>query len=510
MDKVFKFLQPTIDWTAAVSGSTLDQPDKVQFGSMWLAPYYSPGAPPAIPPSVSSPVWRQYKATNNFTVGNVQRVWKDIAEDSDQFFVNLKYPFQQWTGDKGYVKVGVFNDAVDRRYTQSSYSNFSDNSAHFDGTYDEFWSRSFLREGHPMTPSNIDDDYRGKQKISAWYYMADVPLCSYVDFIGGVRYETTKLNIINSPEKDVVWYPLSSGVGTKLNPGDADVAFQQKDALPSLGFVFKPVKQIKIHTVYAETVARQTFKELSPIQQTEYLGGPVFVGNPQLQMSAVKNYDVRVDYTPSDDQLYSIGFFRKDISLPIEYVQRVADFPYTMPINYPEGTLSGIEVEARQKMGRFYKPLKGLTVGGNATFIKSQVTLPASEEAFLEAPNIRAPMPTRDMTGAPAHLYNLFFTYDIDRTGTQLGLFYTVKGDTLIAGAGQSSGHLIPNVYEKEYGTLNFTLTQKLSKVWKLNFQAKNLLNPAIDTVYRTDTEDATRTSYHKGMEFWIGLSAEF
>ncbi|MEI7835071.1 MAG: carboxypeptidase regulatory-like domain-containing protein [Planctomycetota bacterium] len=510
VDKVFKFLQPTIDWTAAVSGATMDQPDKRQFGSMWWAPSFSAGAPPYVPPSVLPAVWRQYKPAANFTVGNLQRVWKDISEDSDQFFVNLKYPFQQWSGDKGYVKVGMFNDAVDRRYNQSSYSNFGDNGSQFDGGFDDFWSRSFLQEGHPMTASDIDVNYIGKQKISALYYMADVPLCSYFDIIGGVRYEKTQLSIINSAESGVVWYPPSTGEATKLNPGDADVAFEQKDALPSLGFVLKPVKQIKIHAVYAETVARQTFKELTPIQQMDFLGGPVFIGNPQLQMSAVKNYDVRMDYTPTDDQLYSIGFFRKDVTNPIEYVQRVSDFAYTTPINYPEGTLSGFEFEARQKMGRFSKALKGLTVGGNATLIKSEVTLPPEEAAGFEAPNIRSPMPTRDMTGAPKYLYNLFFTYDIDRTGTQLGLFYSVKGDTLIAGAGQSNGHLIPNIYEKEYGMLNFTLTQKLSKIWKLNFQAKNLLNPRIDTVYRTDTEDATRSSYQKGMEFWIGLSAEF
>jgi hypothetical protein len=40
------------------------------------------------------------------------------------------------------------------------------------------------------------------------------------------------------------------------------------------------------------------------------------------------------------------------------------------------------------------------------------------------------------MTNAPEHLYNVFLTYDVRATGTQLGLFYTVQGDTLVAGAG--------------------------------------------------------------------------
>jgi len=43
---------------------------------------------------------------------------------------------------------------------------------------------------------------------------------------------------------------------------------------------------------------RQTFKELSPIQQQDFLGGDVFIGNSCFEMSALENYDLRTDYTP--------------------------------------------------------------------------------------------------------------------------------------------------------------------------------------------------------------------
>jgi outer membrane receptor for ferrienterochelin and colicin len=116
------------------------------------------------------------------------------------------------------------------------------------------------------------------------------------------------------------------------------------------------------------------------------------------------------------------------------------------------------------------------------------------------------------MLNAPEHLYNLYMIYDIEQTGTQLSLFYTVRGDTLVAGAGQSNSHFIPDVYETEYGTLNFGLSQKIWKIWKLKFQAKNLLDPEIETVYRSKFigDDVTKTSYRKGKEFSISLSAEF
>jgi len=181
-------------------------------------------------------------------------------------------------------------------------------------------------------------------------------------------------------------------------------------------------------------------------------------------------------------------------------------------VNYPEGTLSGYEIELRQKMEYIWDALKGLSLGANATFIDTEVILPDDEAAELAQSSIQAPMPKRDMTNAPNHLYNFFLTYDLERTGTEFGIFYTIRGDTLIAGAGQSNGSFIPNVYEKEYGTLNLSLSQKFGENWNLRFQAKNLLNPEIETVYRSRYigDDVTKTSYRKGMDFSISVSASF
>ena len=116
------------------------------------------------------------------------------------------------------------------------------------------------------------------------------------------------------------------------------------------------------------------------------------------------------------------------------------------------------------------------------------------------------------MTGAPEYLYNLFLVYDCERTGTQVGLFYSVKGDTLVAGATQDSGNYVPDVWATERGTLNFTITQAIGEHFALTFQAKNLTNPEIQTVYRSayTGADVVRTSYTAGIDFSISLSANF
>jgi len=512
---IFTLRDPIFDWTYADSEATQYQPDKRQFGSFWLASSFNPGFPPFLPPSTSEPVHLPLQPAENFLLGNFQRVWKEIEETSTQYQLNLKIPFEQWTGDEGYFKIGWFDDVVKRSYDQESFSNFNDSTAQFLGEFEDFWSAVFPDEpGHLITdgPPFIDVDYRGDQHISAFYAMMDLPITSWLNIIGGARFESTRISIVNIPEANAVWFPQGATVGVLLQPGDADVDFEQDDVLPSIGFVLEPWENITLRGSYSESVARQTFKELTPILQQEFLGGDVFIGNPFLRMSALKNFDLRFDYTPYEGSLISASWFYKDVKDPIEYVQRVTTFTYTTPVNYPEGFLTGFEVEVRQDLGRFWDRLNGLSIGGNATIIQSEVTLPDDEAAAFEAANIMAPMPTRDMTNAPEFLYNIYVTYDIDVTATQLALFYTVTGDTLVAGAGESDGNFVPSIYELEYGTLNFSLTQRLGEHLKLTFQAKNLTNPEIERVYRSAYigPDVTRTSYTKGIEFSVGLSAEF
>jgi hypothetical protein len=499
------FQSPEVDWTFALSSSSLNEPDKRQFGSVWLPGQNLGGF--IIPPR-----WIEYQPSESFTLGNLQRIWKQIDEESQQYQINVKLPFDQWSGDKGYVKTGFFLDKVDRTFNQDTFSNFNDSNAQRQGGFDDPWSAHFPSEDHPITASDFDVDYKGSQQIMAGYGMIDLPLCKELHVIGGLRLESTDIGIQNFAEPSATWFPPGAQAPTILNPGDADVMFRQLDLLPSFALEYKPAKEVTLRGAYNETVARQTFKELSPIIQEEYLGGPVFIGNPLLKMSAVKNYDLRADWTPYAGSLVSASWFAKDIKDPIEYVQRIVTFEYTTPVNYPEGHLSGFEFEVRQNLGHFWKGLDGLSVGANATFIDSEVTLPPEEAAGFDGPGILAPMHTRAMTNAPEHLYNLNATYDIAASGTQLSLFWSVQGDTLLAGAGQSSGNFVPSLYAREYGTLNAGVSQKLGEHFKLQFQAKNLTNPEIQTVYRSEFigADVRHSSFTKGVDLSLMIGGEF
>jgi outer membrane receptor for ferrienterochelin and colicin len=111
---------------------------------------------------------------------------------------------------------------------------------------------------------------------------------------------------------------------------------------------------------------------------------------------------------------------------------------------------------------------------------------------------------------APEYLYNVYIMYDYERLATQVGLFYTVKGDTLVTGAGNRNGNYVPDVYATEYGTLNLSVSKKIGKHFDLTFKARNLLNPEIEEVYRPPDslgDEAIRTSYTKGIDFSLYLT---
>jgi len=497
------FGAPELDWTIARSTASLNQPDKRQFAESWVPARQAAGI--TVPPQYSP-----YKPAANFTLGNLQRIYKNIDEDSTQYFLNLKLPFEQWAGEDAYLKFGLFNDQLDRTFNQDSFSNFGDNSG-YAGSWNQSWSEVFPYQNHPITESTYDVDYTGEQKISAFYGMVDLPLLENLSFVGGARFESTKIGIVNDPEEDALWYPPGSSAPVQLNPGDADVSFSQDNILPALSLIYDPTSDLTLRASYSQTVARQTFKELTPILQQEFLGGPIFIGNPDLQMSQVHNYDLRADYRPFEGGLLSASYFYKDITDPIEYVQVVTTFNYTTARNYPKGWLSGFEFEARQDLGYFLDPLEGLTVGGNATFLQSQVTLPEDEQRGFELPNIQAPTASRDMTGTPDHLFNLYATYDLALTGTRFGVFFTVKGDTLVAGAAQAKGNYVPDVYARQYDTLNVTVAQRLGDHFQLQFQGKNLTNPLIQTVYRSAyvAEDTTKTSFSAGIEWSLSIGGQ-
>ena len=131
--------------------------------------------------------------------------------------------------------------------------------------------------------------------------------------------------------------------------------------------------------------------------------------------------------------------------------------------------------------------LKGLTLGVNYTVLDSEVDVPEVEQQSL-APFGLA-VPTRRLQGQPEDLFNANISYDYEPLGISTGLFYNVVGETLVTGAAAGESGGVPNVFETEFKSLDFTYGQRLVK-GKMNLsvqvKAKNLLQPDRLRVFRS------------------------
>jgi len=510
---------PEIDWIAAYSTSQLREPDQRVFRTIYN------------PDSAGQDVF-----ANNFDAsftGYAQRSWETITEDSDQYHLNFKLPFELENNEEGSLKLGFFSDRVVRKFDRETFTTQNGiqdpPSAMLPGGVDftDFFLTDLLNDSEKsvnFADITNDVDFTGNYDITAFYWMLDVPITEKLRVIGGLRFETTEIGIgltnIDQEARAVsadgsVAEPLLTPGGDRiLDPTTGllrgDVDFRQDDVLPSLTLIYDVTEQVTLRGAYSQTVARQTFRELSPIRQQEFLGSEQFFGNQTLKMSSIDNYDFRADYRPNPGGLISFSLFRKDITDPIEYVRagNTAFGGFTLPVNFSEGTINGLEVEIRQDMGEVFPELLGLTLGANGTLIDSEV--------IVNADQITAPIgqTSREMLNAPEFLVNFFATFKYEDTGTELGLFYTVRGDTLVVGASAApnpTDAFSPNIFETQYDTLNFTVSQDLGKYFKLKFSAKNLTDPDIQRVYRSPiTPEVVHSSYNKGVSLSVSLSASF
>jgi outer membrane receptor protein involved in Fe transport len=517
------FLPPVTDWSISRNMASQYEPDRALFTEYYNNGYWKP-------------------PTGNLPP--LERKWRDIEENGRQYLVNQKIPFRIYSGDEGYLKGGYFEDQVRRSYQQDTFEYREGNVGKaLEGDPDDMWSDEFitgypalgppgeLEQGWYIAAGDDDIDYNGQQDIRAWYWMADVPLASFLAVQGGIRVESTEINARMKPSKErydgnfAVWsLKQNEETGSKyldgvtvendeeLNAHSPDL--ERNDRLPALGMRITPLKNLNLRLNWSETVARPTFKELMPVRFKESAAADTYLGNPDLEMSEIENYDLRLEYMPSAGQLLSVSYFYKELLNPIDLRAfspggGVEGERFIMPYNYPEGEISGWEFEARQDIGQLWSYARGLTLGFNSTLMESEVVRPADE--FQQVQEFGAER-TRRMAGQPEYILGTYAIYDIEDWGTSLGLFFNRRGDVLAVGDSVDNGdEYTPCIYEEPLEQLDFTISQRFLKRWTVGFKIKNLLNPKVKRVYRMeDGNEALRSSYRRGREYSISLACEW
>lgn len=509
----------------------------------------------------ATPVWGDTQTTSstNMQSESASRRWQDTREDGVQWQANYKQPFSIREGWDGYLKTGYFMDRVERTYRNRSYSGIQNVSAPVTSPYD------FTALGCALDKVeynfNIESiQYEGKQNIDAYYLMGKAPLPEWLELIGGVRAENTLLSTsiqrspsgddaggsmdtikiyekiddrfieravaeqINNPAFDVSTLEQRRGmIGfTTRNLGDGDAEIDQLDLLPAGTVAVRPVEEVTVRFGYAQTIARPIFKEITPIIYEDYDDNRVFLGNPNLEISRLDNYDLRVEWRPEPKgaDLIAASLFYKTIKDPIQYSIRleadnVASPEIIYPENYGDAEIKGVEVEARKHLGFISDYLKELSVGGNLTLQESEVKYMEDLIEPLKEKGVKSQ--TRPMDGQSDELANVNIIFDNEYTGLSCGLFYNWRGETYVAGDTANLYSYVPAIIENPVATLDllfgFTFTTGESPYapqWKIGLEFKNLLDPDIETAYRTPKGDLPRTSYKMGRIYGMSLGCSW
>jgi TonB-dependent receptor len=467
----FKDLE--VAWRLSQSESTQDQPDY-----RTMAGVYEPSGFPV-----------------NATGVQPNRYFRELDEEALEGGIDFTLPL--WFNEReNRLKFGGMASANERDYQEERFQYFQvpRNRAEltaFPG------ATGILREdadgvefGNTITRLLEPNQYSATQDIAAVYAMLDLQLSDRWRSIFGARYEST----------DIVATPVEV---PGLNPrvGELDDA----NVLPAINFVYAQNDKMNWRAAYGSTIARPTYKELTDIRYEDVFTADVYVGNPDLELTEIDNFDLRWEWFPGKGETVAVSAFYKDMSNPIEVLFQ-PNVGSIQPQNVESGEVMGIELEFRRNLGFIGEAWERWSLGGNLTFIESEVTIPDAEYQILVAEDPSAPR-TRDLLGQSPYVFNADLNYTRDDWGTSATLSYNVVGerlDLVVFGP-------LPDVYEQPAPDLTFVVTQRLSRDWRMKFSAKNLINPDREkTISIPGADDLIYQSYTSGRSFSVSFTYLF
>ena len=509
---------------------------------------------------------------NSTDAQNTRRIFRDIFEDNAQVKLDVSLPFLVAKERRARVKLGLLTDSTDRVYEQRSFNYtfqtqfgsflnpiFIENlqkSRYTVESVDELWTDVFTAPDRiglapvrcdpgqsPFLPANQcaaanqllwylrptgdDVDYDAVQEIDAYYAMVELPLGPFLKFVGGARRETTLLEIAPVNELfGVVETILADDSGNRSlievpdEEGRAEV--RRSDTLPAAALTWDILQHRKpnamqLRASWSRTIARPTFRELAPVATEEFILGDEFLGNPDVVLSEIENWDLRWEWFRRPGEVLAASLFYKDLTNPIEYISfGASNRSFIQPINFPHGELRGFEVEARTAFDVVWEKLADLSIGVNYAQLETEVELPEIERLSLAS--FALDEPTRRLQGQPEYIVNANLTYENEESGTTASLFYNTTGDTLVTGSARGFDDGTPSVFEEGRADLDFSFKQEIPWLGRraggdfaVTLRAKNLLTSDRRDVYRTPNGDeAVKAERETPLRISVGVSMKW
>jgi TonB-dependent receptor len=424
------------------------------------------------------------------------RYFRNLEESRDDYSVDLTLPFGAWGGRSAQFKAGWARAETTREYRERLFE-YNSTVLRYDGDEQAFLRPAQVGQIDPATgrfrpgqlylveTGSAGNSYLGEQTVQAGYAMLDLPVTRALRLVGGLRRETTDLEV------------------RSRDPRRRAGRLDNTDDLPSASLVYALTDRMNLRAAVTKTIARPNFREIADYTSFEFVGDFVYIGNPNLRRTTIRNYDLRWEWFPRRGEIVALSFFHKRMVDPIERgVFSVINSGELQYQNAPVGEVRGIEIEARKNLGFLSEHLRGWSGGCNYTWVESSVEITPAELAFIRffEPGAGA---TRELTGQSPYLLNFDLTYQHRRWGTTVSAYYNVFGARLA----QVSPPGTPNVYEQPAPTLDLILNQTWRDRWKFTASVKNLLNEAAEETYTYRGVDYLRSSRRRGVTTALGVT---
>jgi len=325
------------------------------------------------------------------------------------------------------------------------------------------------------------DNYIAMQELEATFVEADIEITPSFRLMAGVRQEESI--------QEVTTFDLFNP--TTLVKGDLadDNSYPTATAtwiLEDLG--------MQLRLGYSKTTSRPDFRELSTAPFIHPVTGLEIIGNPNLTVAFINNYDARWEWYFSATESVSVGLFYKEFETPIEAIMQPGIDNRRTFINAESAELQGIELDAYRWLGFINENLESWFTAANVTLIDSEVVIKPENAGILTES-------TRALQGQADYIANVQLGYD-DGFKHRGSMVYHVTGERI-----REAGVLgSPDVIDEPYGELDFNYIYTMNEQWQFNAKAKNLLQQKRETTQG----GLDANSWFEGRNFSLSMTYTF
>lgn len=324
------------------------------------------------------------------------------------------------------------------------------------------------------------DAYTANMDVYAGYAMVDLGLGGKWRLAGGLRIESADIAVTT--------------VDNQIPNAKPQLAnLKNTDPSPGVNLIYALTAKQNLRFSYSRTLSRPDFRELSPFDFNNVLGGFVSTGNPLLQRATIANYDARWEAFLGGNQVIAASFFYKDFTSPIEQIVLPSNDLRQTFVNAKGARNYGLELEYRQGLMRVHPKLRDFGVSSNFTFVDSNIEIRPEDAGVVTSQS-------RPLLGQSRYIFNVIGEWRKPKWRSD-ARFYANYVSRRISDVGTFR---LPDIYQEANTFLDFVYNYSFTEKgkWSLRFEAENLA----DNQYRWTQGGILQRAYNLGRTYQVGV----